>query len=44
MLLINFIKTVEERHAILAEYADLNEEEQAFLASTGALSLIKRII
>lgn len=23
-------KTVEERRAILAEYADLNEEEQAF--------------
>ncbi|HDU6318560.1 TPA: hydroxymethylglutaryl-CoA reductase, degradative [Listeria monocytogenes] len=34
-------KTVEERHAILAEYADLNEEEQAFLASTGALSFDK---
>ncbi|HBI2159953.1 TPA: hydroxymethylglutaryl-CoA reductase, degradative [Listeria monocytogenes] len=34
-------KTVEERHAILAEYADLNEEEQAFLASTGALSFNK---
>ncbi|HAA8227807.1 TPA_asm: 3-hydroxy-3-methylglutaryl-CoA reductase, partial [Listeria monocytogenes] len=32
---------VEERHAILAEYADLNEEEQAFLASTGALSFDK---
>ncbi|HAC1443538.1 TPA_asm: hydroxymethylglutaryl-CoA reductase, degradative, partial [Listeria monocytogenes] len=30
-----------ERHAILAEYADLNEEEQAFLASTGALSFDK---
>ncbi|RKB14475.1 hydroxymethylglutaryl-CoA reductase, degradative [Listeria monocytogenes] len=34
-------KTVEERRAILAEYADLNEEEQAFLASTGALSFDK---
>ncbi|WP_077311070.1 hydroxymethylglutaryl-CoA reductase, degradative [Listeria monocytogenes] len=34
-------KTVEERHAILAEYADLNEEEQAFLASTVALSFDK---
>ncbi|EAE6660749.1 hydroxymethylglutaryl-CoA reductase, degradative [Listeria monocytogenes] len=34
-------KTVEERHAILAEYANLNEEEQAFLASTGALSFDK---
>ncbi|EAG5564569.1 hydroxymethylglutaryl-CoA reductase, degradative [Listeria monocytogenes] len=34
-------KTVEERHEILAEYADLNEEEQAFLASTGALSFDK---
>ncbi|EAE5306788.1 hydroxymethylglutaryl-CoA reductase, degradative [Listeria monocytogenes] len=34
-------KTVEERHAILTEYADLNEEEQAFLASTGALSFDK---
>ncbi|EFP2886183.1 hydroxymethylglutaryl-CoA reductase, degradative [Listeria monocytogenes] len=34
-------KTVEERHAILAEYAGLNEEEQAFLASTGALSFDK---
>ncbi|EAE3147834.1 TPA: hydroxymethylglutaryl-CoA reductase, degradative [Listeria monocytogenes] len=34
-------KTVEERHAILAEYADLNEEEQAFLAYTGALSFDK---
>lgn len=34
-------KTVEERHAILAEYADLNEEEQAFLASTEALSFDK---
>ncbi|HCV2826349.1 TPA: hydroxymethylglutaryl-CoA reductase, degradative [Listeria monocytogenes] len=34
-------KTVEERRAILAEYADLNEEEQAFLASTGALSFNK---
>lgn len=34
-------KTVAERHAILAEYADLNEEEQAFLASTGALSFDK---
>ncbi|EKZ3559723.1 hydroxymethylglutaryl-CoA reductase, degradative [Listeria monocytogenes] len=34
-------KTVDERHAILAEYADLNEEEQAFLASTGALSFDK---
>ncbi|EAA0348943.1 hydroxymethylglutaryl-CoA reductase, degradative [Listeria monocytogenes] len=34
-------KTVEERHTILAEYADLNEEEQAFLASTGALSFDK---
>ncbi|EAF8326077.1 hydroxymethylglutaryl-CoA reductase, degradative [Listeria monocytogenes] len=34
-------KTVEERHAILAKYADLNEEEQAFLASTGALSFDK---
>lgn len=34
-------KTVEERHAILAEYADLNEEEQAFLASTGVLSFDK---
>ncbi|HAB8810851.1 TPA_asm: hydroxymethylglutaryl-CoA reductase, degradative [Listeria monocytogenes] len=34
-------KTVEERHAILAEYADLNDEEQAFLASTGALSFDK---
>ncbi|ELY8693978.1 hydroxymethylglutaryl-CoA reductase, degradative [Listeria monocytogenes] len=34
-------KTVEERRAILAEYANLNEEEQAFLASTGALSFDK---
>ncbi|ECB9663779.1 hydroxymethylglutaryl-CoA reductase, degradative [Listeria monocytogenes] len=34
-------KTVEERHTILAEYADLNEEEQTFLASTGALSFDK---
>ncbi|EAE2505946.1 hydroxymethylglutaryl-CoA reductase, degradative [Listeria monocytogenes] len=34
-------KIVEERRAILAEYADLNEEEQAFLASTGALSFDK---
>ncbi|HAJ9612651.1 TPA: hydroxymethylglutaryl-CoA reductase, degradative [Listeria monocytogenes] len=34
-------KTVEERRAILAKYADLNEEEQAFLASTGALSFDK---
>ncbi|MBF2477401.1 hydroxymethylglutaryl-CoA reductase, degradative [Listeria marthii] len=34
-------KTVEERHAILAEYAGLNEEEQSFLASTGALSFDK---
>ncbi|EAC8462660.1 hydroxymethylglutaryl-CoA reductase, degradative [Listeria monocytogenes] len=34
-------KTVEERRAILAEYAGLNEEEQAFLASTGALSFDK---
>ncbi|HAA6726268.1 TPA_asm: 3-hydroxy-3-methylglutaryl-CoA reductase [Listeria monocytogenes] len=34
-------KTVEERRAILTEYADLNEEEQAFLASTGALSFDK---
>lgn len=34
-------KTLAERHAILAEYADLNEEEQAFLASTGALSFDK---
>ncbi|MCD2217275.1 hydroxymethylglutaryl-CoA reductase, degradative [Listeria monocytogenes] len=34
-------KTVEERRAILAEYADLNEEEQAFLVSTGALSFDK---
>ncbi|EAD4751701.1 hydroxymethylglutaryl-CoA reductase, degradative [Listeria monocytogenes] len=34
-------KTVEERRAILAEYADLNEEEHAFLASTGALSFDK---
>ncbi|ELK7999247.1 hydroxymethylglutaryl-CoA reductase, degradative [Listeria monocytogenes] len=34
-------KTVEERRAILAEYADLNEEEEAFLASTGALSFDK---
>ncbi|HAC2560247.1 TPA: hydroxymethylglutaryl-CoA reductase, degradative [Listeria monocytogenes] len=34
-------KTVEERRAILAEYTDLNEEEQAFLASTGALSFDK---
>ncbi|TYU28680.1 hydroxymethylglutaryl-CoA reductase, degradative [Listeria monocytogenes] len=34
-------KTVEERRAILAEYADLNEEELAFLASTGALSFDK---
>ncbi|EAD2144051.1 hydroxymethylglutaryl-CoA reductase, degradative [Listeria monocytogenes] len=34
-------KTVEERRAILAKYADLNEEEQAFLASTGALSFNK---
>ncbi|EAD2100670.1 hydroxymethylglutaryl-CoA reductase, degradative [Listeria monocytogenes] len=34
-------KTVEERRAILAKYADLNEEEQAFLASTGALSFEK---
>ncbi|ENI8404294.1 hydroxymethylglutaryl-CoA reductase, degradative [Listeria monocytogenes] len=34
-------KTVEERHTILTEYADLNEEEQAFLASTGALSFDK---
>ncbi|MBC1407161.1 hydroxymethylglutaryl-CoA reductase, degradative [Listeria innocua] len=34
-------KTLEERRAVLAEYADLNEEEQAFLASTGALSLDK---
>ncbi|MBC2118803.1 hydroxymethylglutaryl-CoA reductase, degradative [Listeria marthii] len=34
-------KTVEERRAILAEYADLNEEEQSFLASTGALSFDK---
>ncbi|MBF2530338.1 hydroxymethylglutaryl-CoA reductase, degradative [Listeria welshimeri] len=34
-------KTLEERQAILAEYANLNEEEQAFLASTGALSFDK---
>ncbi|EIE4864528.1 hydroxymethylglutaryl-CoA reductase, degradative [Listeria monocytogenes] len=34
-------KTVEERRAILTEYADLNEEEEAFLASTGALSFDK---
>lgn len=34
-------KTLEERREILAEYADLTEEEQAFLASTGALSLEK---
>ncbi|MCD2224161.1 hydroxymethylglutaryl-CoA reductase, degradative [Listeria cossartiae] len=34
-------KTVAERHAILAEYAGLNEEEQSFLASTGALSFDK---
>ncbi|EKZ4848253.1 hydroxymethylglutaryl-CoA reductase, degradative [Listeria monocytogenes] len=34
-------KTVEERRTILTEYADLNEEEQAFLASTGALSFDK---
>ncbi|WP_187998921.1 hydroxymethylglutaryl-CoA reductase, degradative [Listeria marthii] len=34
-------KTVEERRAILAEYAGLNEEEQSFLASTGALSFDK---
>ncbi|EAG9425913.1 hydroxymethylglutaryl-CoA reductase, degradative [Listeria monocytogenes] len=34
-------KTVEDRRAILAEYANLNEEEQAFLASTGALSFDK---
>ncbi|EAC8501437.1 hydroxymethylglutaryl-CoA reductase, degradative [Listeria monocytogenes] len=34
-------KTVEERRAILAEYANLNEGEQAFLASTGALSFDK---
>ncbi|EAG9320253.1 hydroxymethylglutaryl-CoA reductase, degradative [Listeria monocytogenes] len=34
-------KTLEERRAILAEYANLNEEEQAFLASTGALSFDK---
>lgn len=34
-------KTLEERQAILAEYANLNEKEQAFLASTGALSFDK---
>ncbi|MBF2596794.1 hydroxymethylglutaryl-CoA reductase, degradative [Listeria welshimeri] len=34
-------KTLEERQAILAEYANLNDEEQAFLASTGALSFDK---
>ncbi|AIS59251.1 hydroxymethylglutaryl-CoA reductase, degradative [Listeria ivanovii] len=34
-------KTLEERRAILAEYADLTKEEQAFLTSTGALSLEK---
>ncbi|MBC1403265.1 hydroxymethylglutaryl-CoA reductase, degradative [Listeria welshimeri] len=34
-------KTLEERQVILAEYANLNEEEQAFLASTGALSFDK---
>ncbi|MBC1757481.1 hydroxymethylglutaryl-CoA reductase, degradative [Listeria seeligeri] len=34
-------KTLEERREILAEYAELTEEEQAFLASTGALSLEK---
>ncbi|MBC1514480.1 3-hydroxy-3-methylglutaryl-CoA reductase, partial [Listeria booriae] len=34
-------KTLEERRDILAEYAELTEEEQAFLASTGALSLEK---
>lgn len=34
-------KTLEERQAILAEYANLNEDEQAFLASTGALSFDK---
>ncbi|MBC1859531.1 hydroxymethylglutaryl-CoA reductase, degradative [Listeria welshimeri] len=34
-------KTLEERQAILAEYANLNEGEQAFLASTGALSFDK---
>lgn len=33
--------TLEERQVILAEYANLNEEEQAFLASTGALSFDK---